>query len=478
MHEGNKAGIRRLFLSAAVASGVLFGAQSARAEDQATTISRGAYLATAGDCVACHTKPGGAPFAGGLVIASPMGGIVASNITPDPDTGIGKYTEEEFANALRKGIRRDGAHLYPAMPYTAYSEIADTDIHALYVYFMHGVAPLRQDNPKTELKFPFNIRAMMISWNLLFAGPPAAKGDPQTYSKIERGHYLADALGHCGTCHTPRNFLMGERSSSAYLGGTPLAGWYAPNITPSMNSGIGDWSEDDLVQYLRTGSVPGRAQAAGMMGEAVEHSFSKLTDEDLHAIAAYIRQIPKIEDSQAKQPRDRFGVAAQPIVDLQKPKLDREDDLFPMDGERIYVNNCAACHGLDGAGAADHFTPSLSSNAVVGAPGADNLIMAIVNGVDRTTNGHHVLMPGFGPTSDVQRLSDTDVAKLTNYVSGTFGSGDHHVTAQDVKVAREGGPLPALVKDMPALIGAGVIAAFAAMSGLIWWFRRRTQKQK
>ncbi|MFW7269284.1 c-type cytochrome [Gluconacetobacter sp. Hr-1-5] len=457
---------------AAVAVAGLAGIGTAFAQGKdISVLERGASLATAGDCVACHTAPGGKPFAGGLVISSPMGGIVSSNITPDQGTGIGTYTEADFAKALRQGVRKDGAHLYPAMPYPSYSAITDADIHAMYEYFMHGVQPVIQTNPKTALNFPFNIRAMMIGWNLLFSGPPPATGDSQHMSQIERGHYLADALEHCGTCHTPRNFLLAERGGE-YLGGATLAGWYAPNITSSVRSGIGDWSEDDLVQYLRSGSVPGRSQAAGMMGEAVEHSLSKLSDDDLRAIAAYIKQVPAIENGPGDRPRDRYG-SAQPVLDIQKPKLDREDVLFPMDGKRTYVNNCAACHGLDGAGAADHFTPSLFSNAVVGAPNPDNLIMAIVHGVDRDANGQHVLMPGFGPDSDVQRLSDTEIANLANYLTKTFGSGDHHVTADYVLTARNGGPLPGLVRNLPYLITGAGVAVLALVGVFVGWLLRR-----
>ncbi|OUJ13800.1 cytochrome c [Acetobacter sp. DsW_063] len=465
----------RTVVHAAVAVAGLVGVGAAVAQDRDSAIlKRGADLATAGDCVACHTAPGGKAFAGGLVISSPMGGIVSSNITPDKTTGIGEYTESDFAKALRQGIRKDGAHLYPAMPYPSYSAITDADIHAMYEYFMHGVQPVTQTNPKTGLNFPFNIRAMMIGWNLLFGGPSPKTLDAQHMSQIERGRYLADALEHCGTCHTPRNFLLAERGSE-YLGGATLAGWYAPNITSSVRSGIGDWSEGDLVQYLRSGSVPGRSQAAGMMGEAIEHSLSKLSDDDLHAIAVYIKQVPAIENSPGDRARDRYG-SAQSILDIQKPKLDREDALFPMDGKRIYVNNCAACHGLDGAGAADHFTPSLFSNAVVGAPNPDNLIMAIVHGVDRDANGQHVLMPGFGPDSDVQRLSDRDVANLVNYLTETFGSGDHHVTADYVLTARNGGPLPGLVRNLPYLVSGVMVAVLTVIALIVLWVMRRARR--
>ncbi len=397
-------------------------------------MNRGAYLATAGDCIACHTRPGGKPFAGGLKIATPQGDVVSTNITPDAEHGIGSYTAEDFDKAVRRGVRKDGSYLYPVMPYVSYAGMTDQDITALYTWFMHGVRPVAEKPPETELRFPGNIRTSMVAWDMLAGREKQETGDSLTYDKLRRGHYLATALEHCGTCHTPRNFMLIEKEEQ-YLGGASLAGWYAPNITPSKTGGIGDWTENDLVTYLKTGRAAARSQAAGPMGEAVEHSTSHLTDQDLHALAAYVLQVKPLDDEKEQQARDSFGKSAdQP--DIRPGVLTRIDDLNEKSGAEIYDGNCAACHGGNGAGTTDQYVPSLYSNSVIGSARPDNLIMTIVYGVDRNVPTGHASMPGFGRNSDVQRLSNDEIAKLVNYLTETFGSGNHHVTADQVGSAR------------------------------------------
>ncbi|MCE2564501.1 cytochrome c [Komagataeibacter sp. FNDCF1] len=408
----------------------------AQADDQpsADLLARGEYIATAGDCVACHTAPGGKPFAGGLRITTPMGDVITTNITPDPEHGIGRYTEEDFEKSLRHGIRRDGNRLYPAMPYVSYSGMTDDDVKALYAWFMHGVKPVAESPPVTELNFPANLRITMAAWNMVAGSVPPETGDSATFDKMRRGKYLANALAHCSTCHTPRNIMLSEKEDS-YLAGASLLGWYAPNITSSKTAGIGNWSEDNLVQYLRTGHVDGLSQAAGPMGEAVEHSTSHLTDADLHALAAYILQVPAKDDEAEHTPREQAGKAMD-APDIRSGELTRIDKLDEMDGAHIYDANCAACHGTDGAGTSDHYAPSLFHNSAVGSARPDNLIMTVLSGVDRTAGGLHVHMPGFDQNSDVQRLSNAEIASVVNYVTATFGSGDHGVTPDLVEKMR------------------------------------------
>lgn len=238
----------------------LLGAQAASAsnDDPAASgddvMARGAYLATASDCTACHTAPNGKSMAGGLAIASPVGDIIASNITPSRSDGIGNYSEQDFARALRKGVRADGANLYPAMPYTAYAHLSDEDIHALYVYFMNGVAPVDAPAGKTSLPFPMNLRVSMKLWNLLFLDDSIIEPDPDRSEAWNRGRYLVEGPAHCSTCHTPRGVLMQEKSDQ-WLAGARVGPWYAPNITPDVTSGIGSWSQQDLVTYLKTGKI-------------------------------------------------------------------------------------------------------------------------------------------------------------------------------------------------------------------------------
>lgn len=412
---------------------------AAHPESAGADLERGAYIATAADCVACHTKPGGKPFAGGLKIATPMGEVIATNITPDPEHGIGRYTEAEFENAVRHGVRKDGSYLYPVMPYVSYAGMTDQDVKALYAWFMHAVKPVPEAQEETNLSFPASIRPAMMAWNFVASKETPETGDSSIYDTLRRGRYLATALEHCGTCHTPRNFMLSEKQDH-YLAGASLGAWYAPNITSSKTGGIGTWSEDDLVAYLRTGHVAGRAQAAGPMAEAVEHSTSHLTDADLHALAAFILKVAPMEDEADHIARDSVGKAvAEPDIRTKGPQ--RIDDLAEMDGPHLYDANCSACHGRDGAGTQDHYVPSLFANSTVGAGRPDNLIMTILKGVDRTAGKDHAFMPGFDGQSNVQRLSDAEIAALVNYVTATFGTGDHKVTPEQVKSLRKDTPV-------------------------------------
>mgnify|MGYP001433731507 FL=1 len=438
------ADIKHIFRAILLGGAVLGGGYAASAhagDDEQALMARGAYLATAGDCVACHTRPGGKPFAGGLEIATPKGAVISTNITPDPQNGIGAYTQEDFEKALRRGLRKDGAYLYPVMPYVSYAGLTDQDVKALYTWFMHGVQPVAEKVPETQMGFPGNIRMSMMAWNMLAESEKPETGDSATYDKLRRGHYLATALEHCGTCHTPRNFMLVEQQDQ-YLAGSQLNGWFAPNITPSSTGGIGDWSEDDLVAYLKTGHAKGRSQAAGPMGEAVEHSTSHLSDADLHALAAFIKQVPAHDDEADHQARDSFGKATLG-ADLRPGVVHRVDDLNVLDGPELYDANCAACHGANGGGTADQYVPSLYANSVVGAGRTDNLVMTILEGVNRSTPSGHASMPSFGGHSDVQRLSDDEIARLVNYLTLRFGSGDHHITGAQVGAMRPSSPAPA-----------------------------------
>lgn len=272
-----------------IALGIFSCSVFASQNDQ-QVIARGKYLATAADCAACHrgSSQQDAPYVGGYAIASPMGDIIASNITPAKGTGIGDYSEQEFRRALTQGIRRDGQPLYPAMPYTAYRGLSDDDLHALYRYFMAGVAPVDRAVPETQLTFPFSWRYAIHGWNWLFLKKTPVDAD----ERKARGRYLVDVLGHCSACHSPRNGMMAERGDR-YLAGGEAGGWIAPNITSDPVSGIGGWSQKELVQYLRTGRND-KAQAAGGMAEAVEHSLRFLSDDNLGAIADWLKQTPPI----------------------------------------------------------------------------------------------------------------------------------------------------------------------------------------
>ena len=438
------------------------------ADDNQDLVSKGKYLATAADCAACHngTDAQRSAFAGGYTIDSPMGKIIASNITPSKQFGIGNYTEQQFADALRKGIAADGSHLYPAMPYTAYQGLTDADVKALYAYFMHGVKAVdKAPTEKTELAFPFSVRQAMFGWNLLYTDAKPFEAPQGMAANVAHGKYLSDVLAHCGTCHTPRNAMMAE-DNSQYLAGGSLGGWFAPNITSDKESGIGNWSQLQLEQYLKIGSVPNLSQAGGPMAEAVEHSFRFLTDSDIRDIAAYIKQVPAIHTATAKV---RSG-AAPAVKDINQVITGQGEqktlaDSSTVDGAKLYDNACASCHGRNGQGTADHFYPSLTSNTTVTAALPNNLVMAISHGLSRKGNDVDVLMPAFG-----RDMSDAQIAAVSNYVRLHFGNIDDGLTAKDVANITSGGPAPFLVRYINLLMALGVVIISLVLFAL---FRRK-----
>lgn len=454
------------------ATGLSFSATAQRpsAPTQASLVERGRQLAVAADCAACHTVPkGGSPFAGGYAIESPLGAIYATNITPSKSAGIGNYALEDFQRALRQGIRKDGAHLYPAMPYTAYTQLTDEDTAALYAYFMHGVAPIDKASPETSLPFPFNVRLSMAVWNALFLKDerfiPRADASPE----LNRGAYLVGALTHCSACHTPRNPLMAERGDQAFLSGGSVGAWYAPDITSNAKSGIGAWTQAELVQYLRTGQVHGKAQAAGPMAEAIEHSLQYLPEADLKAIAAYLQHtVP----SEAQPPRTRFsyGQASNDEVGLRG----RPEGVDP--GWRIFSGSCAHCHQANGTGTRHGEYPSLFNNSTTGADRPDNLIATILHGVDRTVQGRTHFMPAFGDAAAfTDRLSDQEIADVSNYVLSRYGNPEVKVDASDVRTIRAGGQPPFIAQARPWILPGLAVAAIALVLLVL---RRRSARRR
>nr|WKF61393.1 Fructose dehydrogenase cytochrome subunit [Paraburkholderia busanensis] len=404
---------------------------SAAANDPAL-IKRGEYLATAGDCMACHTTAQGKPYAGGLPLKVPMlGTIYSSNITPDVQTGIGNWTLDDFDRALRKGVSKDGHNLYPAMPYVSYAKVSDDDVKALYAYFRYGVAPVHQPTHAADIPWPLNMRWPLAAWNVLFLEHGPYRNKPNLSAEWNRGAYLVQGLAHCSTCHTPRGFAMQEKAldetGGGFLGGSVLAGWDGYNISSSANAGIGNWTQAQLVQYLRTGSVPGLAQAAGPMGEAVEHSFSKMTDADVDAIATYVRTVPAVDDG-SKQPRGTWGKPATDVTRLRGVAL----ETGTLDPARLYLGNCATCHQAQGKGTPDGYYPPLLHNTTVGAANPGNLVQVILHGVQRKTANNDVGMPAFAT-----ELNDAQVAALANYLTDRFGNpATPKVTVQDVAKLR------------------------------------------
>lgn len=439
----------------------LSGPGRSQQKDSDALIEKGKAVATAADCMACHTEPKtGKPFAGGYGIVSPLGTIYSSNITPSKRFGIGDYSEQDFEQAVRKGIRKDGAHLYPAMPYDAYGTISDEDIRALYAYFMRGVQPV-DEAPKgrTALPFPFNLRMSMAAWNLLFADRKPFTPEPTKSAAINRGAYLAGALGHCASCHAPRNLLMGQ-SADAPLTGGDVGPWHAPNITSDPVSGIGGWSEPELVQYFRTGRAPGKAQAAGGMAEAIENSLQHLPQSDLEALATYLKSTAPVRASSDVKPRHVLGNANSSEADIRGRFPQTAHDSLKS-GAELYSGLCASCHQPSGAGSGNQAYPSLFHNTATGAGNPANLVATILYGVARNADGQTVLMPSFGKGSYVAELSDIQIADVANYVLANYGDPVVKVTPQTVATARAGGPMPFLARIQPWILPMVVAAGIA-----------------
>lgn len=428
-------------------------ATSVRAADAADPklVQQGEYVAIAGDCVACHTAPGGKPYAGGLKLDTPVGAIMSTNITPSKTHGIGNYTLEQFAAAVRRGVRADGANLYPAMPYTSYALVSDEDIKALYAYFMNAVEPVDSPAPPTELPFPFNIRLSMAGWNLLFLDNKPFQPDPGKSAEWNRGAYLVNGLTHCSTCHTPRNMMMAEESSRA-LGGAKLGGWYAPNITSDVNSGIGGWSQQELVDYLRLGSAVDKAQAAGPMDEAVDHSLRHMSESDLQAMATYLKTVPALHDDADTRPPYAWGAAGNDLASVRGVAVPA--DRNNMTGPQLYDAYCATCHEASGEGVAGRGLPSLFHNTAVGRTNTDNLVMVLLEGVQRGPGTPGLLMPGFA-----KELSDRQIATLAGYVTQRYGNPEAKVTVQQVSELRSGATSSSLL----TLARIGISAVIAVI---------------
>jgi alcohol dehydrogenase (quinone), cytochrome c subunit len=396
---------------------------AAQGDASADLIARGAYLAHAGDCAACHTNKGGEPFAGGLPLASPMGVIYATNITPDTQHGIGRYSEADFANAVRRGVRRDGSRLYPAMPYPDYAAISDADIHALYTFFMKGVRPVATPSPTTRLTFPFNQRWGMAGWDIAFAPPEHFAPTPGATPAVERGKYLVQTLGHCSSCHSPRGIAMQEKalddSSPRFLSGGDLNGWPVPSLR-----GMPGWSLTSIVDYLATGRND-FASVGGEMTGVVQHSTQYLSESDLTDIATYLKSLPAGDSTRNVRKH------AQAATDETTRQLTAAHDLDR--GQALYLDNCESCHLTDGRGAKGIF-PRINGGDVVVADDPTGLINIILDGAQTpsTPRAPSVMaMPGFS-----SRLTDADVAELATFVRSGWANQAGPVSIADVAKVR------------------------------------------
>jgi mono/diheme cytochrome c family protein len=375
-------------------------------------VARGKYLAEAADCAACHSAPGGAPLAGGLAMQTGFGTIYATNITPDPEYGIGRWTADDFWAALHGGVRRDGQQLYPAMPYSSYRGMTRADADAIYAWLMQQ-RPMRVANRRTELSFPYNLRVGLIGWNLLFltdALPASSNGSSATW---QRGRYLVDVLGHCGECHTPRG-LLGEMELSRPLAGFALGRVLAPDITPAGLASRG-WTGPSLGTYLGRG-IARQGSAFAEMHEVIILSTRNLTADDTTAMVTYL-----MGDSPPPP-------APLPTID---PIVARA--LADGPGRTSYLALCAGCHGLEGNGIPNTVVP-LRSNSTLRLADPRNLIVAMLFGIGPEIFPHRAAMsamPGFA-----DKLSDEQAAALANYLRVSWGGQKSDVAAAAVRALR------------------------------------------
>jgi mono/diheme cytochrome c family protein len=378
--------------------------------------NRGKYLATAANCISCHSKPGGRPFAGGLPFKTPFGTVYSTNITPDARTGIGRWTEDQFRRALREGIRPNGEHLYPAFPYTAFTQVPDEDLHAIFAY-LKTVPPTSDRAPGDDLSFPFNQRRLMAIWNELFFAAARFAPDATHSPEWNRGAYLIEALGHCGACHSPRNILGAERAGLAFTGGRyfdkvpsgEIRPWSAVNLTQAK-SGLASWSLGDIAAYLKTG-LNAYATSFGPMNEVIVNSTRHLTDADLRAMAVYIKSLP----AQNEGTPSKLTAAAS------------------SEGAALYEIHCATCHLPSGKGAPET-GPALAGNPVVQADDPASLINVILFGPQLPTPPPPIQRQHMEAYED--KLSDGEIAALAGYLRTTWENRGGSVSAQQVAAQR------------------------------------------
>ena len=399
-------------MRAILAIGVLctaIGFGEARSEPSAQTIARGQALTIAGGCTSCHTADPARPFAGGKRIDTPFGAITSPNLTPDRDTGLGAWSDEDFHRALRDGVDPDGSRYYPAFPYPNFTKLTRDDIAAIRAY-LATLTPFRYEAPPPQLRWPLNYRVVMRGWNYLFFRPGIFQPDQQKSAEWNRGGYLVEGVAHCGACHTPKNLFGADRRGRLYGGGT-VDGWFAPRLDSAARGGLKSWSVDDIVEYLASGRN-GRSHAGGPMVDVVRHSTSLMSDADVRAIAVFLKDLP------AGTPEP--VVAALPQDDINA-------------GKKVYDRACIACHEADGSGA-PRIYPPLPGNANLQAANPLSTLRIILDGAQTMTTPR---APNTGSMpAYAAQLSDREIADVTNYIRNAWGNAAPLVTPEQVAGAR------------------------------------------
>jgi mono/diheme cytochrome c family protein len=386
-----------------------FGVGGARAEPSQETIARGKALTDIADCGNCHTADPAKPFAGGKRIDTPFGGIYSANLTPDRDSGLGAWSDDDFVRALRYGVDPDGSRYYPAFPYPHFTKLIKPDVLAIRAY-LATLAPVRNTPQPPELRWPLNYRVLMRVWNFAFFRPGIFEPDQNKSAEWNRGGYLVEGAAHCGACHTPRNFFGAEKRGQKFGGGM-VDGWFAPRLDGADRSGLKSWSADDIVEYLQSGRN-GKSHAGGPMTEVVLNSTSRLSDGDVRAIAVYLKDVP----AGAPEP----AVAPPPPAQM-------------ADGEKLYRAACIACHEADGSGA-PRIYPPLPGNANLQSADPSSTLRIILDGAETITTPrapNKGSMPAYA-----KQWSDQQIADVTNYIRNSWGNAAAPVTPAQVAEAR------------------------------------------
>jgi len=385
-----------------------FGLGRAEAEPTAETIALGKALSDTGDCGSCHTADPAKPFAGGKRIDTPFGGIYSANLTPDRDTGLGAWSDDDFVRSLRLGVAPNGSRYYPAFPYPHFTKMIRGDMLAIRAY-LGTLPPVRNTPPPPQLRWPLNYRVLMRAWNVAFFRPGIFEPDQSKSAEWNRGGYLVEGAAHCGACHTPKNFFGAEKRAQKYVGG-PVDGWFAPRLDGADRSGLKSWSVDDIAEYLQSGRN-GKSHASGPMAEVVLNSTSRMGDADVRAIAVYLKDLPPGTPEPTVTPPPAAQMA---------------------DGEKLYKAACIACHEADGSGAPRIYPPLPGSANLQSADPASTLRI-ILDGAEtiRTPRA-----PNTGSMPAYAKWSDQQIADVTNYIRNSWGNAAPTVTAAQVAKAR------------------------------------------
>jgi mono/diheme cytochrome c family protein len=392
-------------------------AQPGKVEASPTTqtITKGEYLARAGDCIACHTAPGGQQFAGGRAMDTPFGSLYVPNVTPDDETGIGRWTADDFYRMMHQGVSRDGSLMYPVMPFASYTKVTREDSDAIYAYMM-SVPPVSQKNRPHELKFPFNQRDLLIGWRALYFKQGEYEPDKSKSVQWNRGAYLVEGLGHCAMCHTAINKLGGSKTSQEFEGGMiPNQNWYAPSLTSNREAGLGNWNLKEITDLLQAG-ISERATVYGPMAEVVYNSLQYLSDADVEAMAVYLKELPQ-RDAEPPPPSSARLVSPN-VMEL---------------GRKIYATQCFMCHGDEGKGHPPQFPP-LANNQSITMSSPVNSIRMVLNGGYAPGTKRNPKPHGMPPFSHI--LNDDEVAAVVTYIRVAWENSGTPVTAANVSELR------------------------------------------